>query len=179
MNTLEAARLYYERGLVVLRLEALTKECVIKGWQKLDRETLFGMLGDGCNIGLRLDGVVVEDFEIPELWPAIHPDVSPEELARHTWVSRTGGGGFHVFARGRAKPIKIDDWIELRSGTGQYVAAPPSIHPETGRPYVWLSDVGSVGIIEASPSAIDLLSRKIRVLGEAKKFIESILDVWT
>jgi len=175
---LEAAKFYYGKGFVVLRLEPFTKECVIKDWQKLDREKLFGMIGDGCNIGLRLDNLVVEDFEVPELWPAIHPDVSPEELARHTWVSRTGGGGFHVFVRGGTKPIKIDGWIELRSGSGQYVVAPPSIHPETLRPYVWLTDVGSVGIIEATPSAIDLLSRKIRALGEAKKFIESILGVW-
>ena len=175
---MEAAKFYYGKGFVVLRLEPFTKECVIKDWQKLDREKLFGMIGDGCNIGLRLDNLVVEDFEVPELWPAIHPDVSPEELARHTWVSRTGGGGFHVFVRGGTKPIKIDGWIELRSGSGQYVVAPPSIHPETLRPYVWLTDVGSVGIIEATPSAIDLLSRKIRALGEAKKFIESILGVW-
>jgi hypothetical protein len=174
----EWARIYYERGLVVLRLEPLTKECVIKGWQKLDREKLFGMINDDCNIGLRLDGLVVEDFEIPELWSAIHPDVSPEELARHTWVSRTGGGGFHVFARGGAKPIKIDDWIELRSGSGQYVAAPPSIHPETLRAYEWISDVKVVDIIEATPAAIDLLRRKIMVLGEAKRFIESLIGVW-
>jgi archaellum biogenesis ATPase FlaH len=177
--SLKWAKFYYERGLIVLPLMSGDKRCVINDWPKLDRDTLFTMIDDECNLGLRLDNLVIEDFEIPELWPAIHPDVSPEELARHTWVSRTGGGGLHVFARGEAKPIRVEGWIELRSGPGQYVVAPPSIHPETLRPYMWLTDVDSVGIIEATPAAIDLLRRKIRMLGEAKKFIESLLGAWT
>jgi hypothetical protein len=175
---LEAASFYYERGLVVLRLEPLTKRCVVDDWQKLDRETLFKIVDDECNLGIRLDNLIVEDFEVPELWPAIHPDASPEELARHTWISRTGGGGLHVFAYGVAKPIKVEGWVELRSGSGQYVVVPPSIHPDTLRAYEWISDVKAADIIEATPSAIDLLGRKIRVLGEAKRFIESIIGVW-
>jgi hypothetical protein len=176
--SLKWAKFYYERGLIVLPLMPRDKRCVINDWPKLNRDTLFRMIDDECNLGLRLDNLVIEDFEIPELWPAIHPDVSPEELARHTWVSRTGGGGLHIFARGEAKPIRVEGWIELRSGSGQYVVAPPSIHPDTLRAYEWISDVKVVDIIEATPAGVETLRRKIKMLSEARPFIESTLEVW-
>lgn len=45
--------------------------------------------------------------------------------------------GFFVDDKGR----KHWDWeIEL-FGTGKQVAIPPSIHPDTGKPYIWLSDI--------------------------------------
>jgi len=153
---------------------------VIDGWQMLPREKLFSMIDDECNLGIRLDDLIVEDFERTELWDAIHHDISPEQLAHHTWISRTGRGGLHVFARGRVKPVKISGWIELRSGPSQYVVVPPSLHPETGARYEWITDVKSdwVNIIEAPPPVVERLRKRIEVLGKMKPFIEVMIELW-
>jgi len=54
----------------------------------------------------------------------------------------TGGGGYHVYFKHPGFEIKNKtrlnglDGIDVR-GDGGYVVVPPSIHPDTGKPYKW------------------------------------------
>ncbi|MEV2236681.1 bifunctional DNA primase/polymerase [Micromonospora sp. NPDC049891] len=57
------------------------------------------------------------------------------------WV-RTGSGGYHVHVAhpGGYLPCsqsRIGQGVDVR-GDGGYAVAPPSVHPRTGRPYVWV-----------------------------------------
>lgn len=68
-----------------------------------------------------------------------------------TWTVHSGGGGRHLFFR---SPVELPSAtnkpgpsIDVRARGGQSVA-PPTIHPKTGRPYVW--------DIELNPDTIPL-----------------------
>jgi hypothetical protein len=90
-----------------------------------------------CNIGYRLDNLVVVDCD------------SAERVG--WWIEQ--GFPTDFMSRGRPErrsfwyrqpedddPIGIArfaDW-EVRAGAGAQCAVPPSIHPDTGRPYEWL-----------------------------------------
>lgn len=55
----------------------------------------------------------------------------------------TGSGGFHYYFRGDCRSCNLRKLgiagLELKAG-GTQVVAPPSIHPDTGREYVWHPD---------------------------------------
>ncbi|OBY33156.1 hypothetical protein ACT18_04570 [Mycolicibacter kumamotonensis] len=79
--------------------------------------------------------------------PAIIFDVDPRNggsLAAlgdypETRTARTGSGGWHVWfgARGKFRSTLLGaDGIDIKTQHG-LIAMPPSIHPTTGRPYVW------------------------------------------
>lgn len=57
-----------------------------------------------------------------------------------TLLSHTGGGGtHHIYLEppgGILNKAVIGDGIDVQ-GLGSYIIAPPSIHPETGKPYLW------------------------------------------
>jgi hypothetical protein len=57
-----------------------------------------------------------------------------------TVSAETGGGGEHLYFSTRTKVGcsvgKLGHGLDVR-GDGGYVVGPPSIHPDTGRPYVW------------------------------------------
>jgi hypothetical protein len=63
-----------------------------------------------------------------------------------TLEARTGGGGRHFFfALGNGQNVrnsngKLGLGLDVR-GDGGYIVAPPSIHPETKRQYVWIKRV--------------------------------------
>ncbi|WP_442008751.1 bifunctional DNA primase/polymerase [Mycobacterium sp. 2YAF39] len=96
----------------------------------------------GCNIGGRVpESMFVLDMDprngglesLAELETQHGP--LPETLMT---LSGRGDGGCHRFYRrppGRLSHKRLGPGIDLKSSTG-YVVLPPSIHPETGRPYV-------------------------------------------
>ena len=57
-----------------------------------------------------------------------------------TLMSHTGGGGTHYIylepAGGILNKADIGQGIDVQ-GRGSYIIVPPSIHPDTGRPYLW------------------------------------------
>jgi Bifunctional DNA primase/polymerase, N-terminal/DnaB-like helicase C terminal domain len=58
-----------------------------------------------------------------------------------TLTARTGGGGLHAFFRvpaGLSWPKELADGIDLK-GNRSYVLAAPSIHPDTGKLYEWIT----------------------------------------
>jgi len=167
---------YRSRNLVVLPLIPRTKQCVIDDWQKLTAEELLKHLKTNSNIGLRLDGLVAVDIERPELWPVL-TDLSVEAMAQRTWVQRTGKG-YHIIFRGETKPFKVDGYVEIRSGSSQYIVVAPSIHPETLKPYEWVTDIEKTPIVEISDDDLERLRDKLETLRRFKKFIEAMTDCW-
>jgi archaellum biogenesis ATPase FlaH len=170
---------YYRRlGLVVLPLLPRSKQCFVKNWQQLNPDELLQHFNSNSdsNIGIRLDGLVCIDVERPELWPVL-TELSIEAMSRKTWIQRTGKG-YHILFRGQAKPLKVDGFAEIRSGNSQYIVVAPSIHPDTGKPYQWVSDIRSTPIAELDGESLDNLKHKLEVLRRFKKFIEAMSDCW-
>ncbi len=82
----------------------------------------------------------------------------------HTLVTRTGGGGLHIFFK---KPADVSvrnglpDYpgVEFKAGPGRQVVGPGSTHPETGKIYTHLQ--GTPANIAGAPQAlIDLIVRR-------------------
>jgi hypothetical protein len=105
-------------------------------WASLTPDELVSLFEPGQNIGIRLDGDLV----------AIDADTTdPHELdAIRQALPLTspiceGNRGFKAFVRSKIAPTKS---IPLKSGAkiellgnGHQAIIPPSIHPDTGRPY--------------------------------------------
>lgn len=177
MKTTVLIEYYYSRGLPVLPVAG--KRALVEGWPTKPREELivsFKKHGD-CNVAIRLDGLAVLDTERPELW-GLFFSASPEKIATRTWICRTGGGGFHIYFKGEVKPIKASGFAELRSGYSQYTVAPPSIHPETGRPYMWLYNIETVDIGAPKQGWEDRAAEIIGALAKYGGLIQLLKDVW-
>ena len=61
-----------------------------------------------------------------------------------TMIARSGGddGGLHYWFRTELVGLRhrqLGPGIDIREGGRHYVIAPPSIHPDSGKPYRWLS----------------------------------------
>jgi hypothetical protein len=96
----------------------------------------------GCNIGLRLPGhIIVIDIDprnggleaLAELENR-HGKL-PETL---TTISGRGDGGYHAYFRrppGELSGRRLGRGVDLKTHLG-YVVAAPSVHPDTGKPYV-------------------------------------------
>lgn len=89
------------------------------------------------NIGLRPPpGMFVVDAD-PR-----HPGYDPESLPRLTlpstrkmWSGREDGG-YHLYFRGARPKGKLAPGVDIRDWGG-YVVVPPSLHPDTMKPYRW------------------------------------------
>lgn len=95
-----------------------------------------------ANIWVLLNGKLVVDPECPEaegFVKSLNLPRSPLSLSgnrsTHRWFEN--GGSF--------KPLEIIQdgraWLEVRTGK-QGMIVPPSIHPDTGKPYEWVKDFG-------------------------------------
>jgi hypothetical protein len=172
-------KFYRSRGLTVLKVDKGSKRCLIDGWNRLPPEELEKMITEEDNIGIRLDGLSVLDFERPELVEALFTE-GVDVLSQHTWVAKTGRG-FHIYMRGLPsgkKIVKADGLVEFRSGSDLFCVAPPSLHP-SGVRYEWVTDVERVGIAEVSPQALERMRRKVEVLQIFEGFIKGLEKAWT
>ena len=178
-DTFDWLRFYLDRGLIPVPLEPRSKKPKVIKWPDRSQGELLKEIKPGDNLGIRLDGLTVLDFDEPELWRVFFPKArSIEELAQHTWIAKTGGGGYHIYLRGEMQPMKCEGLIDIKSGRGHQVVAPPSIHPETGRRYEWITDVGEVEIAELTKTMEKKIKRVIKTLVEAKPIITEIADHW-
>lgn len=94
-----------------------------------------------CNIGLRPpDNVLVIDIDPRN---GGHDTVATLEAAHgplpatHTVYSGRGDGGKHLYYLKPPGPVtaaRLGPGIDVKTSTG-YVVAPPSLHPDTGKPY--------------------------------------------
>jgi hypothetical protein len=144
--TIAQAALSYARiGLRVLPVARETKrpltphgahdascdEATIRAWWKRWPQ---------ANVGIALDGLVVVDVDPRNGAPADRDEIAamlgpwPE-----TAEGITGGGGRHLYFRARdglQPPGAVAQGVDIKSGPGAYVVAPPSVHAN-GRRYTW------------------------------------------
>jgi predicted ATP-dependent serine protease len=161
---------------VVLPVLSKEKRCIVEGWQNLEPEKLLEYLNEDSNIGIRLDSLICVDIERPELWPVL-TELSIEAMSHKTWIQKTGKG-YHILFRGEAKPFRIDGLVEIRSGSSQYIVVAPSIHPETLRPYEWITNIERIPIAEIPKDDLDRLRHKLELLRRFKVFIEAMVECW-
>lgn len=142
-EALQMALLYDRLGCSVLPLKSGSKKPGVRSWKEFqnrrpERDELQSWFsGGGRNIGIVCgdvsDRLVVRDFDSSasyEIWQSQYPDSSRSlpTVATHR--------GFHVYARSpESIPSKQLGDGEIRAN-GNYVAAPPSIHPD-GTTYSW------------------------------------------
>jgi hypothetical protein len=82
-------------------------------------------------------GVVVVDID-PRNGGQVVPELMPP-----TRAVRTGSGGWHLYYTHPGRPLAAKvtglPGVDIKTDGG-YVVAPPSVHPDTGRPYRWVGD---------------------------------------
>jgi Bifunctional DNA primase/polymerase, N-terminal len=139
-GTLDAARGYWKRGLPIIPLRG--KVPAISGWQGFERTAVslrFWFGTKRCNVGLVTGEYVVIDSDTTEAeaWIKTRGIDSP-------MLVRSGGGGLHGYFDGRGLGVRNRQGLhripglDVRGGGG-FIALPPSIHPETGERYEFLT----------------------------------------
>ena len=149
----EWARFYrLELGFAVIPLKARSKRPALNAWRCYEsrlptEEELRGWFcgQDDLNIAIicgRVSGnLVVIDFDDMSVYPRFF---DPRKIETGTLVVKTGSGKRHVYLRSDrpVRSFRIPELgIEIRSN-GNYVVAPPSIHPDGGR-YRFISPPGT------------------------------------
>lgn len=161
------ARKYWERGLAVI--PCVGKAPVTKFWQQYanalpDEATLseWERSYAACNIGLACgaaSNVIALDLDSDAL--ISHPDIPRSTLVRR---GRKGEVRFFKYRAGipsRAfKHLKLD-----LISAGKQVILPPSIHPETKIPYVW---IGSDDFSDLPELPVDVIKTLERLEREAE-----------
>ncbi len=145
-DTLDAAFHLRDYGLSVIPLRGKKPDTsIVDGWLRYqtkqpsyeDLNTWFTRPGTNLGIVLgALSDLVAVDADSAagcETW---------EALGRNTpLVAASGKRGKHYFYHyptdGELRKAKLPGIGDLLA-EGSYVVAPPSVHPETGRPYAWL-----------------------------------------
>jgi hypothetical protein len=140
---------YFEAGFNVLPLAVGGKMPVISGWQEWGKnkqaefqiDSWCNNYGSG-NIGLPLgecNGVIALDFDydIDGLHEKIQAIVQPSPVRK---VGAKGFTAFYRYSGERNKRYRKDGQtvFEVLS-TGTQTVMPDSIHPDTGKPYRWLT----------------------------------------
>lgn len=148
-STLEAALEYHRLGISVFPLTPGTKEpparfplkWYLRGKKRADEHMLRDWFdrsenGIGLVLGQVSGGLGVRDFDKLGAYPRFREN-NRELCDRLPAVTTGRPGGVHLYFRSRNTPhIDLNDG-ELR-GDLHYVAAPPTIHPESKEPYRWL-----------------------------------------
>lgn len=84
-----------------------------------------------------------------------------------TWEVVTGSGGRHFYFRMPNFPVGnvvgLEPGIDIK-GTGGQVVSPPSIHPDTHRPYVWdgLNEISQEPLADAPDWLLQQLQGKLK-----------------
>lgn len=133
------------------------------GWQNalpVDPESARSIWQDkDCNMGLILGPSGVIDYEM---------DGGTEEeflflvggSIPDTPAYRTGSGKLHILFRAPAGMTRrTREGFELRAGSHQSVI-PPSIHPDTGEPYVWVNDPATYPLADPPQSLLDFFAEE-------------------
>lgn len=155
---IRSIREFSELGAALLRLRPKSKRAIEPGWssapslngsefeQRRQANENFGIrLGEPSETQFGFLAALDFDVKTPEAEPEAR-----EALQRHcpsyaelpSVISGSGGFSRHYYLFTTA-PLeswvieKGDGWELAVKGTGTYVVAPGSIHPDTERPYVW------------------------------------------
>lgn len=153
-NNLNYALAYARKGLNVFPCsgkkpltvhgfkDATRDESKIKNWWQEHPEANIGI---ACG---SVSGITVLDID-----PRNGGDTHNGKISNlpKTPKVTTGGGGYHLYFKynGSSSGV-IDRGLDLQSD-GKYVIAPPSIHPETNKPYEWDNElkIGAIPFADA------------------------------
>lgn len=123
--------------------DGLPSQAVFDGWF----DPVRGEHRASPQMGLATGEVFVVDLDRHKVdglvWWRTFVVVYLNGIEPQTWVTRTGGGGLHIYFRAppgwRAPTFKRPDLGVDGRGVGGWVVIPPSVHPN-GTEYVWLED---------------------------------------
>ncbi|MGP6089491.1 DUF5906 domain-containing protein [Antarctobacter jejuensis] len=142
----------------LMRVKPKSKAAIEKGWSKapvLTGDAFAAKRQPGENVGIRLGEpskalfgyfcAIDFDVKTPEAEPQARAALlrhCPNAMDLPSVISGSGGASrhFYIFS---PEPLaswtiaKGDGWEVAVKGTGTYVVAPGSIHPDTGQPYCW------------------------------------------
>jgi hypothetical protein len=164
-DALDAARFYAARALPIIPL--VGKVPAVKDWQKFiadESAVLFWFGKRRANIGLRTgeSGYVVIDTDsgAAEEWVQTHCEETPMR-------AQSGGGSLHWYYRNPPRKeirnrqgLRGIHGLDVR-GHGGFIVLPPSLHPETGNRYEWLTGFEQPeGLPRFSPTWIYKRTRK-------------------
>ncbi len=144
-----SAMRYFDAGFNVIPLRAHTKIPTIMNWQNWCETKLLSFqvenwvyTNGACNIGLPLgpaSGVIALDFDVNV--ESLHDRIL--NILGPCVVRKAGNRGFTAFFKYNGETPK--KWrkdnqpvLELLS-TGNQTVLPPSIHPDSLKPYIWLT----------------------------------------
>ena len=165
-DLLDAAKRYAELNLPIIPLWG--KIPAVKDWQRFvadETAVLFWFGRRRSNIGLRTgeSGYVVidTDSEEAERWVQTHCTETPMK-------ARSGGGGsiHRYYANPPRKEIRNRQGLHGIAGAdvrghGGFIVLPPSVHPETGGRYEWLTSFQPAeGLPRFSPAWVYRRTRK-------------------
>ena len=165
---LDAALLYASMGWPVFPLWPKTKEPATKHGFKdavtdANQIRKWWSANPNFNIGIATgNGLCVIDVDDkPDKHPVLGSDMLRDWELEHgeiseTCCAKTGTGGMHYYFNVGDTYIsgcQSDTiFIDLRCD-GNYIVAPPSIHPDTGQPYVW--DISPEDMPPTKVSSVD------------------------
>lgn len=143
ISTLSAALAYAALGFSTFPLKPKSKHpATTHGVKDARKDWGPGTWPPASGVGIACgdpSGIIVVDIDPrnggDEAYAALVAEHGPFP---ETVECLTGGGGRHLYYRGVCSTHKVAGVgaVDVR-GTGSYVVAPPSIHPDTGRPYAW------------------------------------------
>lgn len=163
-----AVKRAFEHGIVPLRLGKQSKKPTDLGWQRADPPSLptAESWASSGNVGFRT-GAVSGGLVVVDIDPGADPqfiDQLPVTVTVLTGSTdeATGMPGMHLYFRCSEdlgnKTGSLPDHVDLR-GTGGYVVAPGSIHPDTGVMYRWAEGkaLGEVPIADLPAGILALI----------------------
>jgi hypothetical protein len=161
----EYARLYSQLGWALV--PCIGKAPKDRAWPQakpLEPEHAAGMWsrwGATYNLGIVCgpSGLAVIDVDLDDADQALFELLGTDKLPQ-TPVVRTGSGRLQVYYRDPGGLTKTTrDGFELRVAA-HHCIAPPSLHPDTGRPYTWLAghEPSNVRLVELPQRAIDFFA---------------------
>lgn len=156
------AHIYSQFGWALVPLEG--KSPVGYGWQRslpMPPDTAHEIWqGRDCNMGLVLGSSGVIDYEMDagtlEDFLAPFGGEIPD-----TPVYRTGSGKLHILFKdpgGLSRTTR--GGFELRAGPHQSVI-PPSVHPDTGKPYEWEKHPADYRLLDPPKALLDFFSPRV------------------
>lgn len=193
-NTFKEARRLHQMGMGVLWIKPKSKAPVESGWTSGQRQAwkyLSETYYEGLNVGVRLgepskigdNYLACIDVDIKD--PAYRKTalsklselVGGKEKDFPTVMSGGGNGSRHLYFASPA-PFKMktiakekDKWEIAIYSAGRQMVLPPSTHPQTGKPYQWVSPPGDFPLYDFSevPSVSVSKTSAPRVSAPAEK----------
>jgi hypothetical protein len=175
MSVLTAALEYAELRMRVIPLGDRAKKPRFMSWPERatsDREIVRGWFENSpdANLGLAMgEGLAALDFDASRGGLETYRRLIEDGNLPETATAHSGGGGRHKIYR---TPEPLGNRHDLQPGMDVkgcrgYIVAAPSIHPETGNPYVFERHP-SHGISEAPQWLLAMLTQPDRDAGQVK-----------